>query len=305
MAIGTGGVTGVYYPAGQAVAQMLNQKESLYGIKASVESTAGSVFNVNAVTSGDLDFGVVQSDRQYQATQGMREWKENPKSSLRSLFSLHAEAVTLVATKDSGIESLMDLKGKRVNLGNQGSGQRGNALDVLQTAGLKEESDLKAESLKAAEAPKMLQDGRIDAFFYTVGHPSGAITEATAGNVEVRLVPIKGMEALLKKAPYYAETTIDHKLYNRALNTAPVETIGVKATFVTDARVSNDVVYALTKEVFENLKTFKTLHPAFASLTKSSMLKAISAPVHPGALKYYEEAGLIDELPDNLRQATN
>lgn len=306
VSIGTGGVTGVYYPSGQAIASMVNAKEPQYKIKASVEATGGSVFNVNAVVTGDLDFGVVQSDRQYQAINGLAEWKDQgPVTTLRSLFSLHSEAVTLVAAKDANIQNLSDIKGKTVNIGNPGSGQRGNALDVLKTAGLDPEKDFKAESLKAAEAPKMLQDDRIDAFFYTVGHPSGAITEATAGNRKVRLVNIAGMDSLLASAPYYAKTMINPKLYPEALNAEPVETIGVKATFVTDARVPQQVAYAFTKEVFENLEEFKKLHPAFSDLTRESMLQALSAPVHPGALRYYEEVGLIDQIPAQLRQQTN
>lgn len=306
VAIGTGAVTGVYYPTGQALAQMINQKEAEYGVRASVESTGGSVFNVNAIVSGDLDFGVVQSDRQYQAYHGLREWETaGPQESLRSLFSLHAESVTLVASVESGINSLEQIKGKRVNIGNPGSGQRGNSLDVLRAANINHEADFQAESLTASEAPNMLQDGRLDAFFYTVGHPSGAITEASSGNRKVRIIPIVNMEALLASAPYYAPATINHELYPGLENEAPIPSIGVKATFVTDARVSDEIVYALTKEVFENLEQFKSLHPAFAELTPADMLQALSAPVHPGALRYYVEADLIHKLPENLRPVTN
>ena len=180
--IGTGGITGVYYPTGGAISRMINQKRKEYGIRCTVEATGGSVFNVNAVMSGDLDFGIVQSDRQYQAWNGMAEWKDKgPRKDLRAVFSIHPESVTLVAAEDSGIRSIQDLKGKRVNIGNPGSGQRQNSIDALTAAGIDYEKDLYVEQVKAAEAPGLLQDGRIDAFFYTVGHPSGAIKEATAG----------------------------------------------------------------------------------------------------------------------------
>ena len=292
--IGTGGITGVYYPTGGAISKMVNEKRNEYGIRCTVESTGGSVFNVNAVMTGDLDFGIVQSDRQYQAVQGMAEWKDKgPQKDLRAVFSIHPEAVTLIAAQDAGIETVSDLRGKRVNIGNPGSGQRQNSIDALSAAGIYYEKDLHAEQVKAAEAPGLLQDGRIDAFFYTVGHPSGAIKEATAGNRKVKIIPVTQTETLLQKYPYYAEALIPIKFYPGAVNEKDVPTFGVKATFVTSKKVPDDVVYAITKEVFENLDQFKKLHPAYEFLTPGGMLKGLSAPIHPGAMKYYREAGLM------------
>lgn len=292
--IGTGGITGVYYPTGGAIAKIVNQKRDVYNIRCTVESTGGSVFNVNAVLAGDLEFGVVQSDRQFQAMKGMAEWKDKgPQEDLRAVFSIHPESVTLVAAVDAGVNDIRDLKGKRVNIGNPGSGQRQNSIDALGAVGINFESDVMAEGVKAAEAPGLLQDGRIDAFFYTVGHPSGAIKEATAGARKVRFVPITGIDALLQEFPYYAKSFVPKKLYPGAQNEGDVETFGVKATFVTSAKVSDDVVYAVTKEVFENFEDFKKLHPAYAVLTKEGMLEGLSAPIHPGAMKYYKEAGLM------------
>ena len=292
--IGTGGITGVYYPTGGAIARIVNKKRKVYGLRCTVESTGGSVFNVNAVMSGDLEFGVVQSDRQYQAMKGLAEWKEKgPQKDLRAVFTIHPESITLVAADDAGIKSINDLRGKRVNIGNPGSGQRQNSIDGLDNAGINYDKDLKAEGVKAAEAPGLLQDGRIDAFFYTVGHPSGAIKEATAGRRKVHFVPITGVDKLLKKYPYYAKAFIPIKLYPGATNTKDVETFGVKATFVTSAKVPDRVVYAITKEVFDNFEAFKKLHPAYQVLTKQNMLEGMSAPIHPGAMKYYTEAGLM------------
>jgi TRAP transporter TAXI family solute receptor len=291
--IGTGGITGVYYPTGGAIAKIVNQKRKEYGIRCTVESTGGSVFNVNAVMSGDLEFGVVQSDRQYQAMKGMAEWEEKgPQKDLRAVFSIHPESVTLCAAVDAGINDIKDLKGKRVNIGNPGSGQRQHSIDALEAVGLSFENDMQAEQVKAAEAPGLLQDGRIDAFFYTVGHPSGAFKEATAGARKVKFVSITGIDSLLAKFPYYAKSFVPVNLYPGADNDADVATFGVKATFVTSAKVSADVVYAVTKEVFENFDSFKKLHPAYAVLTKASMLEGMSAPIHEGAMKYYKEAGL-------------
>ena len=291
--IGTGGITGVYYPTGNAIAKFVNKKDAVYNIQCTVESTAGSVYNVNAVMSGDLDFGVVQSDRQYQAIKGLAEWKDQgPQKELRAVFSIHPESVTLLAAANADVYTIKDLKGKRVNIGNPGSGQRQNALDALKAAGLNYETDLYAENVKAAEAPGLLQDERIDAFFYTVGHPSGAIKEATAGATKVRFVAIPDVDQLLEQYPYYAKSVIPIKHYPGALNEKDIRTFGVKATFVTSSKVPDNVVYAFTREVFENLEEFKTLHPAYDVLTKENMLEGLSAPLHPGAIRYYKEVGL-------------
>ena len=290
--IGTGGITGVYYPTGGAIAKMVNAKRKDYGIRATVESTGGSVFNVNAIMSGDLEFGVVQSDRQFQAIKGMAEWEGKPQKDLRAVFSIHPESVTLCASVDSGIKDIKDLKGKRVNIGNPGSGQRQNSIDALDANGIDWEKDLNAEQVKAAEAPGLLQDGRLDAFFYTVGHPSGAFKEATAGATKVRFVSISNVDKLIDKYPYYAKSFVPVAQYPGAQNDKDVPTFGVKATFVTSAKVPDEVVYAITKEVFDNFDKFKKLHPAYAVLTKEGMLEGLSAPIHDGAMKYFKEVGL-------------
>lgn len=292
--IGTGGITGVYYPAGGAIAKIVNNKRDEYGIRCTVESTGGSVFNVNAVLSGDLEFGVVQSDRQFQAVHGQKEWQDaGPQTNLRAVFSLHPEAVTLLAAVDAGITTFEDLRGKRVNIGNPGSGQRENSIDALAASGMDYTKDILAESVKAAEAPGLLQDGRLDAFFYTVGHPSGAFKEATSGRRQTRFISIPHTDELVKKFPYYAKAFIPVSFYPGAANTEDTQTFGVKATIVTSASVPDSVVYAVTKEVFENFDDFKALHPAFEVLTREGMLEGMSAPIHPGAMKYYKEVGLM------------
>lgn len=300
--IGTGGVTGVYYPTGGAISRMVNKKSESYSIKATVESTGGSVYNINAVLSGDLDFGIAQSDRQYQAYFGSAEWaKEGKQEDLRSVFSIHPESITLIAADGKGIKNIKDLEGKRVNLGNPGSGQLQNSRDILTSVGISEK-DMIPEYVKAVEAPGLLQDERIESFFYTVGHPNGNIKEATSGRIKVFIIPVKGpgIDAMLEKFPYYARTVIPHEFYPNALNSEDVETIGVKATFVTSKQVDENVVYALTREVFENIEEFKTLHPAFRGLSRKKMLEGLSAPVHKGALRYYKEAGLAQSLDPRL-----
>jgi TRAP transporter TAXI family solute receptor len=293
--IGTGGVTGVYYPTGGAIARIVNAKKKEYGMRLTVESTGGSVYNINAIMSGDLDFGVVQSDRQFQAYNGSEnsEWAGKPQKDLRALFAIHPESVTLCAAVDSGIKGIKDLKGKRVNIGNPGSGQRQNSIDALTAFGLDYEKDLMGEGLKAAEAPGMLQDGRLDAFFYTVGHPSGAFKEATSGTRKVRFVPVTLPKEFYAKFPYYAPSIVPVAEYPGAANDTDIPTFGVKATFVTSAMVGDEYVYNLVKEIFENFEEFKNLHPAYGVLTKENMLEGLSAPIHPGAMKYYKEAGLM------------
>lgn len=293
--IGTGGVTGVYYPTGGAISKMVNKKRRDYGIRATVESTGGSVFNVNSVMNGDMEFGIVQSDRQYQALKGLGEWQGKPQEKLRAVFAIHPETVTLIAAVDKNIQSPADLKGKIVNIGAPGTGQRGNALDLFAAVGIDADKDLRVEGTKPAEAAKLLQDGRIDAFFYTVGHPNGSIKEAVAGARQVAFVPVDAELAtrLSAKSPYYAPSKIEIKNYPGIGNSADVPGFGVKATLCTSADVSDEVVYAITKEVFENFEDFKKLHPAYSVLTKESMLQGLSAPIHPGAMKYYREAGLL------------
>ncbi len=300
--IGTGGVTGVYYPTGGAISRMLNKKVKEYGIKATVESTAGSVYNINGVLSGDLEFGVAQSDRQFQAYNGLAEWaQKGPQKELRAVFSIHPESITLIATAASGVKNVQGLTGKRVNIGNPGSGQLQNSKDVLAAVGVSLDS-INAEQVKAAEAPSLLQDQKIDAFFYTVGHPNGNIKEATSGRIKVNIIPITGLgiEALLKKHSYYARAVIPAKFYPNATSQSDVQSIGVKATFVASSKLDEKIVYAITKEVFDNLEDFKKLHPAYSVLTRESMLQGLSAPIHKGALRYYKEAGLVKFINPEL-----
>lgn len=292
--IGTGGVTGVYYPTGGAIAKMVNAKRGDYGIRMSVESTGGSVYNLNAVASGDLEFGIAQADLHHQAWHGTGDWSGHALGNLRSVMGLHPEMVTLVAAVDSEIRRLADLRGKHVNIGNPGSGNRANAIEVLEAGGLNWESDIRAESLAAPEAPRLLQDSRIDAFFYTVGHPSGAISEVSSGRRKVRFVPLTGLEEFMSTRPYFAKARIPVDLYPQAVDEGPVETIGLVTTLVTSDTVGDEVVYAVVREVVSNFESFTSLHPALARITKADLLKGLTAPLHPGAERAYRELGLLE-----------
>ena len=292
--IGTGGVTGVYYPTGGAICRLVNKTRKEHGIRCSVEATGGSVYNLNAIAAGELDMGVAQSDWQYHAYTGTSEFKEQgPNKDLRAVFSVHPEPFTVVARADSGIKKFKDLKGKRVNIGNPGSGQRGTMEVVMQVQGWTKDDFKLASELKSAEQSQALCDNKVDAMVFTVGHPSGSIQEA-ATSCDSVLVEVAGPEidALVKENAYYRYATIPGGMY-RGTDT-DTKTFGVGATFVTSAKVPDDVIYYVVRAVFENFDEFKKLHPAFENLKKEEMIKdGLSAPLHPGAVKYYKEAGLM------------
>lgn len=295
--IGSGDFSGVYYPTGLIIARMINAKRDVYGIRAAVEATNGATFNLNGIMAGYLEFGLAQSDTQYQAVHGLAAWKEKgPQQGLRSVFSLHHEALTLVAAVDTGITTLADLKGKRVSLGNPGISRHRIVMDVLEAAGIDPKRDLIQFDVMASDAPALMQDNRIDAYFFTVGHPSETVQKALIIEREVRIIPISGpaIDRLVAEKNYYSHGTIPvTRLYPWVDDHPDVPTMGVLAALCTSNRVSADVVYDLTKEVFENFDIFRFQHPAFYNLSKEEMLKGLSAPLHPGARRYYQEAGLL------------
>jgi len=292
--IGTGGVTGVYYPTGGAIARLVNKGRKDHGIRCSVESTGGSVYNLNAIRAGELDMGVAQSDMQYYAVHGLDKFADaGPDKDLRAVFSVHPEPFTVVARTDSGIKDFMDLKGKRVNIGNPGSGQRGTIEVLMGALGWTNDDFKLASELKAAEQASALCDNKIDAMVYTVGHPNGSIKEATT-SCDAVIVSVTGKEVddLVAKNDYYRKAIIPAGMYRGT--DADTPTFGVGATFVSSSKVDDKVIYEIVKAVFENFDEFKKLHPAFENLKKEEMVKdGLSAPLHAGAIKYYKEAGLL------------
>ena len=292
--IGTGGVTGVYYPTGGAICRLVNKGKNEHGIRCSVESTGGSVYNLNAIAAGELDMGVAQSDWQYHAYNGTSKFQEaGANKDLRAVFSVHPEPFTVVARADSGIKTFTDLKGKRVNIGNPGSGQRGTMEVVMEKMGWSTGDFKLASELKAAEQSAALCDNKVDAIVYVVGHPNGSIKEATT-SCEASLVNVDGKEIseLIDANSYYRTAVIPGGMYTGSDN--DTMTFGVGATFVSSAKVDEKVIYNVVKAVFENFDQFKKLHPAFANLKKEEMIKdGLSAPLHDGAMKYYKEAGLM------------
>lgn len=289
--IGTGGVTGVYYAVGGAICRLMNQARKETGLRCSTESTGGSVFNVNAIKTGELDFGMTQSDVQYNAVKGEAQFKDQAFPELRAVFSVHPEPFTVLARPDAGVKTFEDFKGKRFNVGNPGSGTRASMEVLLGEMGWTLEDFSLAAELKADEQGPALCDNKIDGFFYGVGHPSAAIQDPTT-TCGAKLVPLTGsaVDALLEKYPYYSRATIPGGMYSA--NPQPTETYGVRALLVTRADEPEEVVYNLVKAVFENFDDFKKLHPAFAGLDPKEMVKAgITTDLHPGAVKYYKEKG--------------
>ena len=292
--IGTGGVTGVYYAVGGAVCRLVNKDRKAHGIRCSVESTGGSVFNINTIRAGELDLGMAQSDWQFHAAKGTSTFKNaGPYAELRAVFSVHPEPFTVLARKESGIKSLADLKGKRVNVGNPGSGTRASMEELLNALGWKMSDFSLAAELKADEHGAALCDNKIDAFFYGVGHPSANIQDPITV-CAAQLVPLvnPAVDKLVAGAPYYAKVGIPGGIYAGHPN--PTPTYGVMATMVASSKTPATMVYQVVKAVFDNFDEFKKLHPAFSHLDPKKMVKdGNSAPLHDGAAKYYKEKGWI------------
>ena len=299
IAIGTGGPTGVYFVVGNSICRMIHKEAAegrksgrKHGIRCSAPSTGGSNYNIANIGNGELDFGVAQSDWQYHAYNGSSQWEGKAQKELRALFSVHPEPLQIIVRGDSGINGWEDLKGRVVNIGNPGSGQRGTMDMLMGEAGWTGEVFAQATELTSTEQSKALCDGRIDAYIYTVGVPNAGVSVATDGcgaNI-VNFENDLAKSLVTPDRPYYAWAKIPKGTYKTT--TSDVTTFGVKATFVSSTRVSDDVVYEVVRSVFENIDDFRKLHPSFANLDPAEMISTgISAPLHPGAERYYKEKG--------------
>ena len=292
--IGTGGVTGVYYPAGGAICRLVNKGRKAHGIRCSVESTEGSAGNIISLRNGDLQLGIAQSDVQVSALNAEKEFAASkPFGELRALFSMHAELMHVIARSDSGIQIFSDLKGKRVNIGNVGSGQRATTELIMADLGWTNETFSKAAELRSAEQSKALCENQLDAIIFTAGIPNASVKEATV-TCDAHLVPLSGtwLDAFIANHPAYAKETIPAGMYRGSDN--DVVTFGPRAVVLTTAGLPESVAYEVVKAVFEGFDAFRALHPAFADLDKSKMVsQALAAPMHPGALRYFKEVGLL------------
>ena len=291
--VGTGGIVGVYYPLGGAICRFVNAGRKDHNLRCTVESTGGSVFNINSVMSGDMDVGFAQSDTQYYAMKGEGAFKDKPQPKLRVLFSVYPELFTLVARQDANIKRFEDIRGKRINIGDPGSGSRATMELVMKEFGIAP-SDLKlASELKFVEMAPALCDNKIDAFVFVAGHPNAIFQEAaTSCASNIAAVAGAPINKLVAANPFYAKADIPGKMYKGT--DAPQPSFGVLATLVVSADMPEATAYAITKAVFDNFDDFKKLHPAIANITKEGSLQGNSVPFHPGAVKYFKEKGLMN-----------
>jgi TRAP transporter TAXI family solute receptor len=292
--IGTGSVLGVYFQVGRGICRLVERHTE--GLECSAVPTPGSSFNMDSVQLNAFEVGIVQSDvhfKAYNKSGNFLEFADVSYDNIRSVFSVHGEPFTLVARRDSGIRSLPDLVGRRVNLGNPGSGQRSTMQVVMDAMGWTPKSFAFAGSLPAAQQSIALCHGRIEAMVYVVGHPNKSIQKAT-DLCDAILVNVEGPEIdqLVAENPYYSYMTIPGGIYRG--NEKQVTTFGVRATLVVSEDLDADTVYAITRAVFDNLDQFKKMYPAFDALDPRRMIvEGLAAPLHEGAIRYYSEKGLM------------
>ena len=295
MTIVTGNITGVYYSAGSAVAKMHNKKRKEYGLRLISEASEGSIANIGYVVNGSAEFGIAQANILYSAWHGERFWKDNPQNNLRAILGLHTEDFTIIAAADAKINTPEDLKGKRVNIGEFGSSDELLVMDMFKFFNLDPEKDLEVIEEPNYTSPELIQERKIDAYFYTVGHPNLSIKEASSGKRQIVIVS-PGREMIsrsLPVSPYLIATEIGIDYYPNLVNKEPIPTIGVKAILFTNKDTDETIVYNMVKEVFENFNLFRRQHPVFVNLTPKKLSRGLIVPLHPGAERYFKEAGLL------------
>ena len=292
LSVGTGGINGVYFPLGGAICRQIETGRGNPGQRCMVESTDGSVSNINAVLSGELDLGLAQGDAQYTAVKGLGPFKEQPQPRLRALFSLYPELFTVVARQDAAIQRIDALNGKRVYAGEPGSATRAIAELVLEANGVKPQDLTLVAGMNPAELGPALCDRRIDAFALIAGHPNASVQQATSA-CAAGIVAVAGtaIDRLVGEHPFLAKAEVPGGMY-RGTQRAQAS-FGVFAAVVASADLPEATAYLVTRAVFENFDAFKRAHPALANASKESMLLGNTAPFHPGAMRYFRESGLL------------
>ena len=289
--IGTGGTSGTYYPVGGMIANAVSQPGKII---VTAQASNGSVANVTAISGGAMESGFTQADVASWAYNGNGVYEGKPKvADLRLIATLYPESVHLVARKGSGIKTVFDLKGKRVALDEPGSGTLVDAKLILAAYGLSE-ADIKPEYVKPNQAGDKMKDGALDAFFFVGGSPAGAIAELASSGAGIELIPIDGPQAekLRRASPFFAVDVIPAETYK---GVGRVQTLALGAQWVTSAKADTQTVYEITKALFSE-STQKTLAAGHAKgklITKENAVKGAGIPFHPGAEKFYREAGLI------------
>ena len=288
MTMGTGSPTGTYYAYGGIVSQYITNNA---GVKANAVSTGGSKDNIQGIDSGDYQLGTVQSDVMHYAWNGTRSFEKDGKiGTFRTVAGLYAEAVQLV-TVNPDIQSVSDLKGKKVSIGAPGSGVYFNAVDVLCAAGLTVE-DITPQYQNFDESADALKDNKIDAAFIVAGAPTPAITELSMTNANVRIVPIDGdiAQKLMKDNTFYSVYNIPAGTYKN--QSAAISTVTVKATLIVSADAAEDVVYNLTAAIFDNMDAIAKEHAKGTELSLKNATEGLTVPFHAGAAKYFKEKGI-------------
>jgi uncharacterized protein len=294
--LGTAPVVGVYFPAGGAICAMVNRHRAETGLRCVIESTDGSIANLEALRSGDEDMAIVQSDWQYYAVRGLGPFKSTgPFEGLRALFAIHGEPLTLIVRKNAGIATLADLKGKRVNIGPKGTGQRVLADLLIRALGWKDGDFASLAEIDANLQTTALCDNQIDAFLMPMSHPNGAVEEA-AMRCGAMLVPLSGpaIEKLMADKPYLAKDVIPGGTYSG--NPNAIATFGPRATLLATRGMSDEVGYRIVKAVFEDFDRFTAMHPSFRNLTPAEMVgPGNTAPLQAGAQRYFRERGWLKQ----------
>lgn len=291
VSLGTGPVSGLYYPTGQAICDLVNVLGGKSPVRCSIEATPGSVYNIEAIASGEEEFALVQSDVQFFAARGEGRWSGQPVGNLRSVMSLYPELVTLVARPDAGIATVEDLKSKRLNIGAPGSGTRATWEVLKATLGITEDDLAEAAELKPEAAAERMCANTLDASLLIVGHPS-LMVASELKSCRLTLVPVTGqrIDALVAAKPYYVKGAIPAADYGLPADTP---TFGGQTTLVTSADVPEKVVYELTMAVMKNLEKLRQ-RPTLAGLSPAAMVgQSLTAPLHPGAERAYRELGLL------------
>ena len=289
--MGSGWVTGVYYPLAGAMSRIAH--EAMDNISLTVESSGASVVNVKLIGSGDLDMAIVQNDVAYYAYNGLfrDDFKDSPITNMQGLFSLYPEPVQLVASVESGITSPADLAGKRIAIGPLGSGAEVNAMQIIEVYGMTLDDFDAVERLEAGEAADYLKDGRVDAAFFTVGIGASVIADL-AVNHDIVVVNIDDAKAeeLMELEDFYATATIPGDVYH---NVPEANTIAVVSIVVCHEDLGEDLMYEFVKGIFDNVNTIHDAHAVAGKLvTLDTALDGMPLDLHPGAEKFFTEVGM-------------
>lgn len=289
---GTGEINGTYYPRGQFICNLINKNQLEENIRCSVESTNGSVHNINAIESGEFNFAISQSDTINYAINGKKSFKNKKIRKLRSVISIYPELLTFIVNKKSNIKTIEDVVGKRINIGNPKSGSYATTQDLFNEYNIENDSLKLAAALNAEDTADALRDNRIDGYSFVVGHPAQNIIDS-ANSLPISILPINGtkIDKFLEKNKHFSKAIIPANLY-KGIN-KPVETIGIKAVIITSADVSENLVYNFVKIILENFDEFKKSHIVYKNITKKSLLKELGAQQHKGAIKYFKEINLL------------